>query len=323
LDLAVKLARRGKLVLFISHRLYECREVADRYTVFRRGKAVRSAAFSASNDDEIIEDMLGRKPRTLYPPPVRPPEEKPLLQVANLNLANELDNVSFELRAGEILGLGGLEGQGQSALILALFGVRSYRGQVVIDGKPVRIRSPRDAFAAGVGLALVPEDRRYQGLHLDKSIRENISLPVLSKLSRAGFMQRGQERALARSAIEELSIKVSSLEQPARTLSGGNQQKVVIAKLLAVGTRILLFHDLTRGIDVGTKAEIFHLMRQLSARGHAVLFYSSENQELVNMCDRVLVLRAGRAVAMLEGNALSEERILQAALGLSPGAVAA
>jgi ribose transport system ATP-binding protein len=323
LELAQRLAAQGTLVLFISHRLHECREIASRFTVLRRGKAIRSAAFADLRDEEIIEDMLGRKPRALYPPAVTPPRREPLLEVAHLHVADALHDVSLDLHAGEILGLGGLEGQGQSALMLALFGMQPCRGEIRVGGVPVQIRSPKQAFAAGVGLALVPEDRRYQGLHLDKSVRDNIALPVLSRLGRFGFIGRRRETSLAQQMAGELSIKLTSVDQPVRTLSGGNQQKVVIAKLLSVGAKILLFHDLTRGIDVGTKAEVFHLMRDLAAKGHAILFYSSENQELVNMCDRVLVLRGGRSMGTIAAASLSEERILQAAMGLAGSAVAA
>ena len=323
LGLASDYAKRGALVLFISHRLHECREIAERFTVLRRGQAIRSGSLADASDDEIIEDMLGRKPRMLYPAHGKPPSAEKLLSVRGMSVRNELHDLSFDLHVGEILGLGGLEGQGQSSLLLSLFGMRSYHGQVEVAGQSVRLRSPKDAFEAGVGLALVPEDRRYQGLHLDKSIRENIALPILSKIARFGFVLPSQDARIARDAVKSLEIKVSSVEQPARTLSGGNQQKVVVAKLLAVGAKILLFNDLTRGIDVGTKAEIFHLTRDLADKGHAILFYSSENQELVNMCDRIMVLRGGALAAMLDGADRTEERILHAAFGLASSTAAA
>ena len=317
-DWALRLARRlageGSLVLFISHRLRECRDVADHFTVFRRGMVIRNGALRDFTDDQVVEDMLGQKPRMLYPPRARPAEQRIALAVRGLDVANELQGISFDLRAGEVVGLGGLEGQGQSALLLALFGMKRWRGSVSVSGKPVRIRSPAEAFRAGIALA--PEDRRYQGLHLDASIRQNVALPVLSRISRFGLLAPRSDRAVVNRAVGNLDIKASSLEQLVRTLSGGNQQKVVVAKLLAVGADVLLFHDLTRGIDVGAKAEIFHLMRRLAGQGKSILFYSSENQELVSMCDRVLVLRAGRLAATLTGGDLSEERILQAALGV-------
>ncbi len=320
LGLARDMAAGGALVLFISHRLHECRDVAEHYTVLRRGRAIRSGRLREASDEAIVEDMLGRKPRMLYPPQRRTPAPEAILSVSGLSVAHELSDVSFDLRAGEILGLGGLEGQGQSTLMLALFGIKRWSGTVRVDGVPVRIDSPRDALAAGI--SLVPEDRRYQGLHLDKSIRENIALPVLSRLSRFGFLAPGVDRPLVRALVGELGIGASSIEQAARTLSGGNQQKVVIAKLLATGGRILLFHDLTRGIDIGTKAEIFHLARRLAEEGRAILFYSSENLELVNMCDRILVLRQSRLATILTGSERTEERALQAAMG-APAASAA
>jgi ribose transport system ATP-binding protein len=321
LGLAVALAGQGALVLFISHRLHECREVAGRFTVLRRGRAIRSGVLADASDDELIEDMLGRKPRVLYPPPKSPPSDERLLSVRGLSVPHELYDVSFDLHRGEILGVGGLEGQGQSALMLSLFGMRRHKGEITVAGERVHIGSPRQAFEAGVGLVLVPEDRRYQGLHLEKSIRENVALPILSKLARFGFVIPSRDTQVARQAVQALDIKAESIEQPANTLSGGNQQKVVVAKMLAVGASILLLYDLTRGIDVGTKAEIFHLTRELAASGHAILYYSSESQELTNMCDRILVLQAGTVAAVLQGDDRTEEQLLQAAIGIRPGRV--
>jgi len=316
LDLARYMATQGVLVLFISHRLPEIREMADRVTVLRDGQAVLTSRMEEVGDDDLIEAMLGRKPQRLYPPPLRPPESEAVLTVCDLRVGDRLKQISFELHRGEILGVGGLQGQGQSSLLLALFGVARADGEVRVEGKPVRIRSPKEAFDAGIGLALVPEDRRYQGLLLSKSIRENVSLPVLSRLTRRGLLSLRAERALVSKAMAQLQVKATTIDQPVTTLSGGNQQKVVIAKLLLVGAKILLFHDLTRGIDVGTKAEIFELARQLAASGHALILYSSDNQELVHMCDRIMVLRSGTISAMLEGKRRTEADIMQAAFAM-------
>lgn len=316
LDLARDIASQGALVLFISHRLDEVWEVADRITVFRRGERVLTGTKNELSNNQIVEAMLGRKPDLLYAPATVKPLDKVSLKVQNLSFGHNLQDISFELREQEILGVGGLIGQGQSELLLALFGMLPYQGEIEIAGKPVRIRSPRDAFHAGIGLVLVPEDRREQGLMQTKSIRENIALPILNRLTRWGLLSGDIEERLVKEAIERLEVKASSLENPVITLSGGNQQKVVVAKLLQVGAKVLLLHDLTRGIDVGTKAEIFKLARELTAAGYSILMYSSENQELVNMCDRIMVLSSGRLAATLEGEQLTEEMVIHAAFAI-------
>ena len=264
--------------------------------------------------------MLGRKGEQLYPPRRGQVGAPISLQVEGLASGHRLSDISFELHEGEILGVGGLQGQGQSDLLYALFGVAPYRGQVTISGQRVHIRSPAAAFHAGVGLALVPEDRRREGLIGAKSVRENVALPVLGQLTKLGMISAHKENEVVADAIKRLDVRASDLEQPVTTLSGGNQQKVVIAKLLLLGARILLFHDLTRGIDVGAKAQIFALLRDLAASGHSVLFYSSDNEELVRMCDRVLVLSRGRLTATLAGVGLSEADILRAAFEARPAA---
>lgn len=316
LELARRLTREGKLVLFISHRLPEIRRVADRVTILRDGEAVLADRVDSLDDATIVEAMLGRKPNRLLPPAIVPPRERVVLSVKDLTVGHRLREVSFDLREGEILGVGGLQGQGQSTLLLALFGIVRSRGQVLVDGKRVQIRSPHHAVRSQIGLALVPEDRRNEGLLVGKSVRENVALPNLQRLSRFGFVSAQAEEQLARRAVEKLHVKIADIENPAASLSGGNQQKIVLAKLLELGARVLLFHDPTRGIDIGTKAEIFQLMRQLTADGRSIVFYSSDNQELAGMCDRVIVLHAGEVAAVVE-EGLSEDAILRAAMSVS------
>jgi ribose transport system ATP-binding protein len=315
LALARRLAADGKLVLFISHRLPEIRRVADRVTIMRDGDAVLADRVDALDDERIVETMLGRKPQRLLPPPHAAPRDRVVLGVRGLSAGHRLRGVSFELREGEILGVGGLQGQGQSTLLLALFGIVRARGEVVVEGRRTHIRSPHRALHGRVGLALVPEDRRNEGLLVGKSVRENVGLPNLPQLTRWGFVSARREERLTRHAVEKLRVRIGNIESPVSSLSGGNQQKVVVGKLLEVGARILLFHDPTRGIDVGTKAEIFQLARDLTADGHSILFYSSDNQELVGMCDRVMVLRAGEVATILE-SPLTEDAILRAAIAV-------
>jgi ribose transport system ATP-binding protein len=316
LGLCRKLAQEKRIVLFITHRLDEGREIADRVTVWRRGRDVLTGPMQEFSDNQIVEAMLGRKPQLLYPPAQSKPKDQVVLSVRNLNVGHRLQEINFDLKEGEILGVGGLQGQGQSTLLLTLFGMLPYSGKVLVRDKPVHIHSPRAAFRAGIGLALVPEDRRVQGLLLTKSISDNIALPVLSKITRWGLLSDDAEQKLVERAIKQLKITAKSPEQPVTTLSGGNQQKVVVAKLLQVGCKILLFLDLTRGIDVGTKAEIFGLARELTATGHSIIMYSSENQELTHMCDRIMVLSDGRVAAILKDNELTEEAIMQAAFAI-------
>jgi ribose transport system ATP-binding protein len=315
LELARRLAADGKLVLFISHRLPEIRRAADRVTILRDGDAVLADRVEALDDEQIVEAMLGRKPQRLLPPPLAAPRDRVALSVASLSVGHRLRDVSFELREGEILGVGGLQGQGQSTLLLALFGILRARGAVAVEGRRVHIRSPHRALHAGIGLALVPEDRRNEGLMVSKSVRENVALPNLPQLTRWGLVSARAEERLARRAVEKLQVKIRDIESPVSSLSGGNQQKVVVGKLLELGARILLFHDPTRGIDVGTKAEIFQLARELTASGHSILFYSSDNQELTGMCDRVMVLRGGEVATILDPP-LSEDAILRAAIAV-------
>jgi ribose transport system ATP-binding protein len=310
------LADQGKVVLFISHRLQEVEQIADRVTVMRDGRSVLTASTSEVHNDQLVQAMLGRTDHQLYPARQGAIGENVSLRVKSLASGDVLSDVSFDLRQGEVLGVGGLQGQGQSSLLYALFGLASYRGHVEVGGKRVHIRSPAGALRAGIGIALVPEDRKREGLIGSKSVRENIALPVLSQLTRGGLISARKESKLVSDAIKLLDVRASDLELPVATLSGGNQQKVVIAKLLLLGAKILLLHDLTRGVDVGAKAQIFKLVRELTANGHSVLFYSSDSQELVRMCDRILVLSRGRLVATLEGDRMTEEGILRAAFGV-------
>ncbi len=316
LGLARRLAGEGRLVLFISHRLPEIRQVADWVTILRDGRSVVSATVGELTDGQMVEAMLGRKPQRLYPPREVAPTDRINLALAGVSVGERLSDIALELHEGEILGIGGLQGQSQSTLLAALFGLVRYRGTVMVSGRRARIRSPRDAFRAGIGIALIPEDRRNQGLLGPKTVGENIVLPILSRLTSRGLLSGRRQDEVVRDAIARLHIRASGPDQPVMTLSGGNQQKVVIAKLLQVGARVLLFHDVTRGIDVGTKAQIFELARRLAAGGHSILFYSSDNQELVHMCDRVMVLSRGRVAAMLGEGELSEENIVRAAFAV-------
>jgi ribose transport system ATP-binding protein len=314
LDLARRRAAAGKLVLYISHRLDEVRRVADRVTVLRNGETVGTQTTAALSDDDIVAMMLGRRLDRLFPQRIGTATDEVALGAVDLKVGHQLRGVSFDLRKGEVLGVAGLQGHGQRELFMALFGAERAEGSIELWGKPVAVRGPRHALSRQVGMALLPEDRRDQGLLLGKTVRENVVLSALARIVRHGLVDRSAEASLVGDAVERLNIKTASIEQVAGTLSGGNQQKVVLAKLLATEARILLFYDPTRGVDVGTKAEIFALMRELAARGFAILFYSTDVAEIANVADRTLVMSYGRIAAVLSGEAMTEAEILRATL---------
>jgi ribose transport system ATP-binding protein len=314
LELTRRLAGEGRLVVFISHRMGEVRHIADRLTIFRNGATVAAHRADAVSDDEIVAQMLGRKLDRLYPERIPTATDRIALEVSGLSAGKRVRAASFSLREGEVLGVGGLQGHGQRELFQALFGTTRARGTIEVWGKPVAINTPRQALTGRDGLALVPEDRRGQGLLLTKSVRENLTIAVIRRFAEWGLLSSEKEAALVKEMVDFLRIKTSTPEQPAGTLSGGNQQKVIFGKMLLTQARILMLYDPTRGVDVGTKGEIFQLMRDLARQGYAILFYSSDLPELVHVADRVLVMRNGEIAATLEGAANSEEGILRAAV---------
>lgn len=245
--------------------------------------------------------------------------DAPALEARNLSWSNKLKNISLGVHAGEVVGLGGLDGQGQRELLLALFGVlRGVTGQVLIDGEVVAVKNPRHAKSPRVGMALIPEDRKTEGLMLPMSVLHNLSFAALDRLSHAGIVDRAAERSKVDELIRLLAIRTKGSDVPVSTLSGGNQQKVVIAKWLMVSPRIILLNDPTRGIDVGTKQEIYQLMRKLSDDGAAILFYSTDYDELIGCCDRVMVLYDGAVVTTLSGDQITEHALVGSALNIAP-----
>ena len=314
------LRTRGLALVFISHRMGEIAELADDCSVFRNGRNVATFPAGTRSDGEVVEMMIGRDYSHAYPakPPPVPAETPPALDVRDLGWAGRLHGVSFAVRPGEVVGLGGLDGQGQRELLLALFGVlRGTSGEVRVDGRPVALGSPADAKAARNGIALIPEDRKTEGLMLPMSVRENLSFASLGHVSRGGIIDRGAERRAVDEMVKLLAIKAADLDVPVASLSGGNQQKVVIAKWLMTRPRIVLLADPTRGIDVGTKAEIYRLLRRLADEGAAVLLYSTDYAELIGCCDRVLVLYGGRVVRELAGDAITEHALVASALNIN------
>jgi ribose transport system ATP-binding protein len=316
------LRERGLAVIYISHRMHEIEELADTCTVLRSGRHIATFESGERRPEEILQMMIGRDLSRIYPPkPVTAVSKPPVLEVSRFSWTNRLSDISLTIGQGEIVGLGGLDGQGQRELLLGLFGVlRETRGAVRVNGRQVILRSPADAQAAGLSLALVPEDRKNEGLMLSMSVRENMTLAALRRVSRGPLIDLAEETRIAAEATRDLAIKAASLEIPVGSLSGGNQQKVVLAKWLMIEPRIILLNDPMRGIDIGTKQELYRVMRTLADRGVSILFYSTDHDELIGMCDKIVVLYQGRVVRELSGEAMTEANMMAASLSLQPAA---
>ncbi len=311
LALARRFAQSGRLVIYISHRLEEVRQIADRVTIFRNGRAVSAYRTAEVDDNTIIADMLGRRMDRLYPERIPAATPRIALKVQKLASGSRLVDADIVLHEGEVLGVAGLHGHGQRELFRSLFGIGRAHGDIELWGQRKKLRTPREVLTGREGMALVPEDRRDHGLLLSKSVRENLTLSTISRFSRFGFTNAKREAMLVKEMMESLNIKAVP-EQIAGTLSGGNQQKVIFGKMLLTQARVLLLYDPTRGIDVGTKGEIFQLMRSLAKKGYAILFYSSDLVELIHVADRIAVFRSGRVVKVLNGNGVTEHDILRA-----------
>ena len=318
-----RLRAEGLALIYISHRMHEIAELADECTVFCNGRSVASYAAGAKNEQEVVELMIGREYSQAFPPKSAAAPAAgavPRLELRELSWGDRLDRISLKLHAGEVIGLGGLDGQGQRELLLALFGVlRGTSGETLIDGRPVRVGGPSDAKRSEIGMALIPEDRKTEGLMLPMSVGENLSFAALSQLSRWGVVDRAAERAAIDRIMRLLAVRSDGTTPAAGSLSGGNQQKLVIGKWLMNEPRIILLNDPTRGIDVGTKQEIYQLLRQLAHAGAAILFYSTDYDELIGCCDRVLVMYDGAIRRELVGTEITEHALVSSALNIAPG----
>jgi rhamnose transport system ATP-binding protein len=312
-DVITTLRSHGAAVLFISHRLEEVFVCCQRVTVMRDGRFVRTAPISELTIDDIIRSMVGRDLDALFPKSETAPGDI-VLEVDKLSTDGVFNNISFSVRKGEIVALAGLVGAGRSEVARAVFGIdRRTSGAVRLNGRALPNGNARAAMSAG--MALVPEDRRQQGLVMDLGIDQNVALGSLSRLSHLGLIFRSSERKLAATWANRLQLKFSRLRNAVSTLSGGNQQKVVLGKWLARGPQLLIIDEPTRGIDVGTKAEVHRILDGLVAEGMAVLMISSELPEVLGMADRVLVLREGRLTAELSRAEADENSIMRAATG--------
>jgi ribose transport system ATP-binding protein len=308
-----QLKGEGVSIVYISHRLEEVFEVCDRATIMRDGHWVATKDVKDLTREEIIRLMVGRELKEAIPK-VAAKQGEPALVVKHLNRAGVLHDISFEVRQGEILGFAGLVGAGRTETARAIFGADPIdSGTIEVFGKAVRIRSPQDAIKHGIGL--VTEDRKQQGLVLGMVMRENNTLANLDLLSSLGFIRRREEREVAEKYRADLSIRTPTIEQTVQNLSGGNQQKVVLAKWLFTGSKILIFDEPTRGIDVGAKSEIYKLMNALAAQGVAIIMISSELPEVLGMSDRILVMHEGQITGELSRADATQEKIMHLATG--------
>jgi ABC-type sugar transport system ATPase subunit len=311
-----ELRDQGMAIVYVSHRLEETMELVDRITILRDGRVVDTAKREEFSIPNLIQKMVGREVNHLFHrEPLSQPRPTTALLVRNLN-NNVLKDISFDLQVGEIVGIGGLPGSGKDELVECLSGIRDFKGEVAITGQQIKIRSTEDVIRAGI--ALVPSDRRNAGAFQVLSILDNVAAASLPKVNRWGILSRKRMRVLADTYLSRMNLKAGSIEQKVGTLSGGNQQKVVLARGLATEPRVLLLHEPTRGIDVGAKAEIYQILNQLAARGIAILIVSSELPELVGQCDRIYAMHNGQITGEYSRQEANEERILASAMGQTP-----
>ncbi|MGW5096407.1 sugar ABC transporter ATP-binding protein [Streptomyces nodosus] len=313
------LTAQGVAVVYISHRLEEIRRIGDRVTVLKDGRAVAGGLPARTTPTrEVVALMTGRNVEYVFPErPPSPPGGTPVLEVRGLAREGEFAPLDLAVHPGEIVGLAGLVGSGRSEILETVYGARRpTAGQVLVDGRPLRPGSVPAAVRAGLGLA--PEERKAQALLMLESVTRNVSVSSLSRFARGGWIDRGAERGAARAATRELSLRPDNPSVPVRTLSGGNQQKAVLARWLLRGCRVLLLDEPTRGVDVGARAELYAVVRRLADEGLAVLLVSSEVPEVLGLADRVLVLREGRVVHEAPARALDEHRVLDLVMEGSP-----
>ena len=302
-----QLKASGIGIIYISHRMDEVFQIADSVTVLRDGHVVGSSPIGEIGRDDVLRLMVGRDLDETYPKE-HATLGKPVLDVRHLSRRGVLEDINFTVRAGEVVALAGLVGAGRTEIARCLFGADTWSaGEMLLDGVPFVPKSPHDAIAAGIGF--VTEDRKEQGVVLNLTVRENVSLASLPKVSRAGFVRKGAERAEAQESVTRLRVRTPSVEQRVGNLSGGNQQKVILAKWLQIPLKLLILDEPTRGIDVGAKREIYQIMNELAARGVAILMISSELPEVLGMADRIVVIRDGRVAGALDRAEATQEKV--------------
>ncbi len=309
-----RLKGQGTSIIFISHRFEDIYEVADRVTVLRDGKRIGTWSIHEITERDLIRAMVGREIDQLFPKvPTVPGRE--LLRVEGLSRIGYFSDVSFALRTGEILGMSGLVGSGRTEVACAIFGIApADRGRIFVEGQEVHIKSPLDAMRYGIGY--LPEDRLRQGLFLPMMISDNITIAILDQLAPRGWIVSKREHEIASNLLQLLAIKAPDIFHPVSSLSGGNQQKVVVAKLLAANLRILILDEPTHGVDVGAKAAIHEIMSKLAAQGLGIIMISSEMPEILGMSDRILVMCEGRVSGILTREEVTQEKLLEMAVNV-------
>ena len=307
-----RLRDQGIAIVYISHRLEEIFQIADRVTVLKDGALVGTHPVHELDQNRLVSMMIGRQLADIFPPG-RTAFGNEVLRVEELSKSGRYTDVSFGVRAGEIVGIAGLVGSGRTDVARAIFGAdKPDSGRIFVNGTVIHLRSPQDALRRGIGL--LPEDRKTQGLLLNRSVRENMTISNLREYTRAGVLMMGKEERAVTGLIKSLGIRTTGVHQLVRNLSGGNQQKVVLSRWLAAKSRLLIIDEPTRGVDVGAKLEIYRLMNELAARGDAILMISSEIPEILGMSDRILAMRNGRIVGEFQRDQATEELVMQAAL---------
>lgn len=317
-----KLRDQGTTVIFVSHRMNEVRALCDGATVLRNGRRAGTVPdLEATDDDQIIEMMIGESLEQIFPDKIPPgPDAKVALATHDL-ASGHLHHATLELRESEVLGIAGLQDQGQRDLFRVLFGAeRAVAGTVEVQGRAVRFRSPKDAIRSGLGISMVPEDRAREGALLEMTGRANMTLPSLTRFTRFGWIDGRSETDAVQEMLNRLKISERALYEPVDAFSGGNQQKMIMGKWILTGSETILLYDPTRGVDIKTKSEIYRMIRDLAASGKSILFHSTDVDELVNVCDRVSVCYRGRLSEPLSGDELTNNRILRRMLGATEDA---
>ena len=308
-----QLQKKGVALVYISHRMEEIFEISDRVTVMRDGVSISTKATKDTSYDEIVRHMVGRDLEDYYPE-MDNSQGEAVLEVRNLTHHPDYEDISFTLHSGEILGFSGLMGAGRTEIMRGIFGIDKIdSGDIYLDGEKIDIRTPNEAVKRGMGF--LTEDRKSEGLILDFSVRDNVSMTAFEEFSKGGWINKKEEEEFVDLLIKRLTVKTAHMELPVGALSGGNQQKVVLAKWIGAGSRVLILDEPTRGVDVGAKREIYNLMKELAERGVGIIMVSSDLPEVIGVSNRVLVVHEGTISGELKREELSEERIMTLATG--------
>lgn len=313
-DVISVLKKEGRGIIYISHKIDEIFKIADKVQVLRDGKNIGTVNTKKTTVDELIEMMVGRKLEDKFPKTMAEPKEE-VLEVRNLNLSDVLDDISFKLYAGEVLGFSGLVGAGRTELAKAIFGVYKYSGEIFLEGKPVKIQSPKDAINLGIGY--LTEDRKQEALFFEQEVSFNMTMASLKNIvTKTGRVLKQKENKLVEKQIEKLKIKTPSLKQKVKNLSGGNQQKLLLARWMMTNPKVLILDEPTRGVDIGAKVEIYNIINKLKKSGVGIIVISSELPEILGICDRILVMHNGKITGRFDHSDATQEKIMKCAVNV-------